>query len=169
MTPRKLALLATVAAVLFTAAAIAQPGPGFRPGGPGGLEEGPGAGDRHLHLLPPPGYLQLTEEQRGDVQPILEALREDLGALREAQHALREQLRDELGAEEPDVVAVGQLTVELHALRGESREALQAAEGQFVRVLTPEQLQKYENFKELRRLFQHRDPGGGPRPDGPDA
>lgn len=145
-------------ALIVSIPAIAMAGPGFGPRGERGDGHGPPGG----HFLPPPGYLDLTDEQIAAVEVIRDNLSEQLQALHEDHAALRQQLQDLLDAENPDPAAVGELVIELHGDRGQLRDALTAADAEFSALLTPEQLVKWENFKELRARRGHRGQGHGP-------
>ena len=145
MTHRKtIALVALALLTLLPLAALAEPGWGRRGGGPGG----PGGPGRHL--FPPPGYLDLTEEQIEAAQAIRETVRDRMEGVREEVRALREQLRAALDSETPDATEVGQLAIALDAHRQAVRAVFEAAEADFAALLTAEQLEKWENFKELR-------------------
>ena len=159
MTRNRLALVAIVLIALMPIVALAGPG-----SGPRGDRGGPGAG---RHFLPPPGYLDLTEEQAEAAEAIRDNVREQLDAQRQQHHAARQQLRDLLASDSPDPVAVGQLVIEMHGQRDPLRSVLEAAEAEFEALLTDEQLEKWENFKELRQSRRHRGPGRhGSRGDG---
>ncbi len=155
MTHRKTITLIALAALL-PLTALAQPGQGRRGGGPGGpggpgVHGGPGGqGGPGRHMFPPPGYLDLTDEQIEATQAIREVTRTELEGTRETGRALREQLQAALEGDAPDATEVGQLTLDLHALRQQTRAVLEDAESQFAALLTAEQLEKWENFKELR-------------------
>ena len=153
MKHRKAITLTAVALVaLLPLAAFAEPGPGHR-------GRGPGKG-----FLPPPGYLDLSDEQIEASRAIRESVRAEMEPLRDERRALREQLKTALEDENPDAAAVGQMVIEIHGLRGQTRTILENAEGQFSALLTAEQLEKWENFKELRssrRGPRHRGAGSG--------
>ncbi len=142
MTYRKLALFTLALAVLLPLAASAEPG--------GDRHRGSGRG-----LLPPPGYLDLSEEQVEATQALREAVREDVQAQREQTRALRDQLEAALANGSPDATEVGQLVIELHQQKEARRSARESIESQFTALLTEEQLEKWENFKELRGNRRH--------------
>ena len=140
MTQRKAIVLAAIALVAFLPlAALAEPGQGHR-------GRGPARG-----LLPPPGYLDLTEEQIEAAEAIREGVRTEMQAMRGERRTLREQLKATLDGESPDATEVGRLTIELHAMREQTRVTLKDAEARFAELLTSEQLEKWENYKELRQ------------------
>ena len=129
-------------------------------------------------MFPPPGYLDLADEQIEATNAIRDSVRAEMGAAHEEMDALREELKAALDNDSPDAAAVGQLVIELHGLREQTRATLEDAESRFAALLTDEQLEKWENFKELRKGRRgpghHRGPfgagfGGGtaqPRPIG---
>ncbi len=150
---------------LLPFAVIAQPGDRGHGRGPG---HGPGRS-----MFPPPGYLDLTDEQIEAAQAIRDSARAEMEAGREEQGALHDQLKAMLDGDNPDVAEVGSLVIELHGMRQQKRTILENAESQFAALLNAEQLEKWENFKELRqgRREQRREhrrgsprggPGGGP-------
>ncbi len=154
--------IALALALLMPVTALA--GPGFGPRG----ERGDGPPMAGRHFFPPPGYLDLTEEQIEATQAIRDNLHDQLEVLREEFSALRQQLRDLLDGDNPDPAAVGELVIELHSERGQFRDLLAAAEAEFEALLTAEQLTKWENFQELREQRRRRGPGGrGPGGHGP--
>lgn len=169
-------ILASILALLLpgTLAYSQPPGGGFGPGpGPrGGEGPGPRAGHGPGHgprgFLPPPGYLDLTEEQKAAAEALREQARAEIEPLREQIRAQREQLHTLLDASNPDAAAVGQLVIGTHALHEQIRTLIESYEQRFAALLTPEQLTKWENFKELRR--PHRGgPWGPPDDDEGDA
>ncbi len=151
-------LVAVTLLVLLPLAALAAPGSDRdrdRDRGRG-HGHGPGRG-----MFPPPGYLDLSEEQIEAAREIRESVRAEMEASREATAALREELKAALDGGDPDAAAVGEMVIELHGLREQTRAIFEDAESQFAAILTAEQLEKWENFKELRRNRR------GPRRGGP--
>jgi Spy/CpxP family protein refolding chaperone len=148
------ALTAIAAAFFLMIPLVAVAGPGFGPGpgdGPGFGPDGRGPGGGPLrHLLPPPGYLDLTEEQQETAQGILDGVREQLMAQHDQHLAVREELQALLDSETPDPTEVGRLVIQLHQGRESFRAVLEQAEADFAAILTAEQLEKWENWKELR-------------------
>ncbi len=156
MTQRKTLALAVALLALLPLAAFAEPGFGHRDRGPGRA------------FLPPPDYLDLTDEQREAAEAIRDSVRTEMEATRDQRHALHEQLRAALDSADPDAATVGQLVIDMHALRAQSRAVMEDAESRFAALLDAEQLEKWENFKELRenrRGPRHRG-GHGPRRGG---
>lgn len=141
---------------------LAQPpggGPGFfGPDGPGrGHGPGPGArGERGLRgIFPPPGYLDLTDEQIAAVEALIEGLRAELEPLREQSMNLHSELRTALESESPNAQTVGQLVIDSHALREQKKTIIESYVAQFEALLTAEQREKWENFRELRESRRH--------------
>ncbi len=150
---KTIVFLALALLALLPLAAIAEPDRGQR-------GRGPGRG-----MFPPPGYLDLTDEQIEAARAIRESTRGEMQALREEKRTLHEQLKALLDGDSPDATEVGELTIELHGLRQQTRAILEAAEAEFAALLTSEQLEKWENFKELRQNRRgprhRRGPGSG--------
>lgn len=145
MIAKKLTLIVLALALVAPVAALAQPGDG-----PG--NDAPGRAGLLSRLLPPPGYLQLTGEQKAAARGLAQELRAALEPLREEQRTLGGELRDELAGDAPDATTVGQLTLDLHAGGAQIRDEIAATEAAFRALLTPEQQTKWDNFKELRQL-----------------
>ena len=147
---KTLALIVTTFLTFLAVAAFAAPGDRLR--GDGHRGGGPGRG-----MFPPPGYLDLSAEQIEATQAIREGVRAELSANREETRTLRESLKAALDGDNPDSATVGQMMIDLHGLRQQTRATMEAAESQFAALLDAEQLEKWENFKELRQ--SRRGPG----------
>ena len=146
---------AAILGLLFTLPLLAQPGLDGS-GGPGeGHRLGPIA-----KLLPPPGYLDLDDEQIAATQEILGSLREVAEPLRDEQRENRQALRELLEGDAPDATAVGTLVINGHDLRAQLRAALETADRDFTALLDDEQRIKYESYKELRRAHRRQGRGG---------
>jgi len=103
--------------------------------------------------------LGLSEEQKGQVQKLMEGQRAKHEALRDELGKNREQLEQALESANPDPTAVGELAIEGHRLRQEGR-ALREAQHKAVRaLLTPEQQVKFDAMRALREDL-------GPRGEG---
>lgn len=163
MPSRLIPLLGGVAAVLLLAAsgAAAQPfGRGEGRHGHGGFS-GPGR------------FLELTEEQQVAAHAIFEERRPQMQALHEQVRENEKLLRDSLESGSPDPTAVGELVIETHALRQESRAVGEESRKAFEGLLSPEQKRKLEMLKAARaaggrkgsrgRMRRH---GGGMGPRG---
>ncbi len=151
---KTIAFAAVTLIALLPLAAIAAPGD--RHG------RGPGRG-----MFPPPGYLDLSDEQIEAAAAIRESVHAEMTATRDERGTLRDELKAALESDDPDATAVGQLVIELHGLRQHTRATLEGAESAFAAILTAEQLEKWENFKELRkgrRGGRHRGAPGEGRP-----
>ena len=146
MTFRQSALIALTLTTSLALAAVAQAGPHGRGGGRG--------------LLPPPGYLELTEDQIDAAKAIREQTRDLVEPIRAEVRSLRQQLAATLDGETPDATEVGQLAIDIHSQRQQLRVLRQDAESQFAALLTAEQLERWENFKDLRSRRGERHPRG---------
>ena len=142
-------------------AGLAQPpflggdGPGFfGPDGPRGERgRGPGArGDHHglRGLLPPPGYLDLSDEQIAAVQALVTELRAEMEPIREQGREVHSQLRDALESDSATAEQIGALVLEGKGLREQGKSILESYADRFSALLTEEQRVKWENFRELR-------------------
>lgn len=137
-------MAATAIFALTTLPLIAGPRGG---GGPDGERGGHGIG----RLLPPPGYLDLTEEQKAAAEKLRDDAKTKIEPLMAGQKAARQQLHSLLESASPDPAAVGTLTIQLHQGRQAVKDVLLATEQSFIALLNDEQKVKYENFRELRR------------------
>lgn len=148
MTLRKLTLIGlTVALIMITPMSLMAQGNGNGNGG-----NGNGGGGILAEILPPPGYLKLTDEQKDSVRGLAEGLRTNLMPIREDQRALEQELRDALNADSPDATSVGQLTLDVRALAQQSRGEITAFGADFREILDDEQQVKWDHHTELRRL-----------------
>lgn len=170
--PKTTLLTALSLALVLAAAPLAAQGPGHppRPDGPqagpaGGPPDGAAGGPFHgLPLRRLAIYLDLGDEQVAAAQQIFEDARTAIEPLAAEARDLAMQLRDALGADDPDPTAVGQLVVALHEVRGEIQAIRQAAEADFVALLTDRQRFRLDALRDARRIFgrPHHPPGGGP-------
>ncbi|MCP3959403.1 MAG: periplasmic heavy metal sensor [bacterium] len=143
MTHRKtIALIAVALLALLPLAAFAGPGEGPGHRGHGRGPDGP--------MIPPPGYLDLNDEQIEAAEALRDDARAQLEGVREQTRALHEQMKAALETDNPDALTVGQLAIEIHGLRDRVRTVREDVETQFAALLDAEQLEKWENFKELR-------------------
>ena len=133
-----------------------------------------GRGGHFGRLLPPPSYLDLTEEQKAATDKLREETKAKIRPILEGQRQIREDLRAQLEAAKPDATTVGQLTIQLHQNRQAVKDILLATEQSFIALLNADQKAKYENFRELRSERMHRfhdrfgDRFGGGDEDGPE-
>jgi len=178
----KRTLLATsILALLLIFPALAQPpfggGPGApgRPGGaagPGG-EPGPGGPPGDAGFGPGHGralaaFLELTDEQIDAATALREAAHQQAEPLRTELADLGGQLRDLLAADPADPTAIGETTLAIHAVRGQLRAIAEGLEADFVALLTPEQVARYEAFRAALRALRGPHPGGPGGPGGPE-
>lgn len=150
----------SLVALILPLSAWAQPGPGGgRFGGPGGPQGRPGGG-------PPPGglgemldrALDLTDEQRGEVDAILATHETEMNEMRSLFQEMREARRS------GDQARFEELRAQMQAQR-EEHQPLQAVLDEITPILTEEQLVRLERVRE--RVGQgpggRRGPAGAPR------
>jgi len=173
MNSRTLLRLAFAALLLVPVTAGAQgfghgrgDGTGPRHGAGSGPGDGNGAGFLRM-LLPPPGYLDLTDEQKDAVKTLVDDLQAKIEPVHDQMQAIHEQLEAELDKENPSAEVVGQLVIEGKGLRESVRTQIEGFETAFVALLTPDQATAYENYKELRGAGRHGRRHGGGMGDGP--
>lgn len=147
-----LALL-LLAPMIVTAQPPAATDEVFTAGGPGAAF-GDRARVRHGHglrgFLPPPGYLDLSDEQIEAVHELLQSMHAELEPLREQRRGLHEQLEAVLEADDPDAATVGQLVIDGKDLREQKHAVFESYTARFEALLTSEQLEKWEHFREIR-------------------
>jgi Spy/CpxP family protein refolding chaperone len=102
--------------------------------------------------------VQLTPAQREQAREIFGELRQAVEPLRQQIPPLREAIEELLDADEPVACDVGQAVVDIDALRDQIQVARETAVTAFEAILTPEQLERWENFQEhCREGYQHGD------------
>jgi Spy/CpxP family protein refolding chaperone len=102
--------------------------------------------------------VQLTPAQVEQVRGIFADLRAAVEPLRQQIPPLREALEELLDAEQPAACDVGQAVIDIDALRDQIQDARAAAVTEFEGILTPEQLDRWEEFQEhCREGYQHGD------------
>lgn len=95
-------------------------------------------------------FLGLSDQQKEQVQKLLDDRRAEHRALWQKVEKNRQQLEEALAGASPDPAAVGELAIEGHRLREQAR-ALREAEDNAVRaLLTPDQQVKFDAMKALR-------------------
>jgi Spy/CpxP family protein refolding chaperone len=158
---RKTTITVLSAAIILAASfAIAQPGPGG-PGGPRG--DGPNQG-----MLPAGSglveYLALDDAQIEAWTAYHEEFRATVDPIRETMRDLHTQLREALDAETSDAATIGQLMLDIEAVRDEIFAARHALDENLKSLLTADQLLKFEAFRAAQAYMQRGagGPGGGP-------
>lgn len=124
------------------------------------LQKGRGRGFRQGSALPPNRALQrlgLTGEQMAEVKKLREGHRTAISSLREKGAGIRTQLREQLEMEESSPAKVGELVIEGRKVTQQIRQARESARESFSAVLTEEQKEKIEKFRDRRGRW------GGPR------
>jgi len=99
-------------------------------------------------------YLRLTSAQLASFKTLHHELQADLRPLRDQLGPLQDQLETQLEAASPDACRTGQTVVAIDAVRDDIRAAYEEFDTAFSAILTPEQLQKYENLKEAAGLYE---------------
>lgn len=105
--------------------------------------------------------LDLSEEQQATLEELLQQLRAAVEPLHDELQSLHEQLGLLLESDDPDVEEVGTAVIAIHQVRQQIAQAREDFAAAFEAILTPEQLEKLQEFLE--------NPGRGPRgrPDRP--
>jgi Spy/CpxP family protein refolding chaperone len=123
-------------------------------------------------------FLVLDTSQSAKVADLVARLRGEVSPLRDSRRALRVQLEAEMAAPKPDPERIGRLVIEMRSGRGTLRTALQRFDQDLSALLRPEQLARYQDWKQRHpRLLsgergRERRERGGRRgafgtPDGP--
>lgn len=92
--------------------------------------------------------LGLSREQVEATKLIYKELRSTVEPLREEIDPLRDQLQALLDEANPAPGQVGQIVIDIDALRDQIVEAKEAADADFEALLTPAQLEKYQVFEQ---------------------
>ncbi len=127
----------------------AMAAPGRRP--QGGPPQVPGPAPNEI--LSPQAladFLDLTEAQIAQLQPLRETLRTTVEPLREQQRANQEQLR--AAVEAGDAAQAGTLVVANHGLSQQMKAAHDAYEASFEALLTAAQKAKWDVYQEIAEL-----------------
>jgi Spy/CpxP family protein refolding chaperone len=147
--------LALAAALVITPAADAQRRGGFdraeRGGGHGAHHRGHrghhGGGDM-LPLGALGHRLELTDAQKEQAKALGETFRETTEPLREEIHANHQELKTLLDGNGASATQVGELMLEIDAARDQIAIQRDGLIEDFKEILTPEQLERFEEFQE---------------------
>jgi Spy/CpxP family protein refolding chaperone len=97
-------------------------------------------------------YFDLTPEQVDQIKGFLETRKAVVEPLMKQIAEKEKDLRDLLGTANPDPTAVGNLTVAIHGLRDQVREAQDQFDTSLDGILTPDQLTKLHAVRKAARL-----------------
>jgi Spy/CpxP family protein refolding chaperone len=111
-----------------------------------------GPNDRVPPLEKVAGFLELSEEQVGDWQALLEDRDEALVPLHEEIAAESQALGDLLAGEDPDATEVGELVIAIHDLRGEAKDVHMTYATGFDELLEEEQAQRLEFIRRANHI-----------------
>jgi len=113
--------------------------------------------DRVNPVIPPrrvlSRILELNEEQMDEVDALAEQFVATVGPVREELRILSADLREEVASEDPDPCLLGESFLEVENLKAEIVETGGFFADEFSSILNPEQLEKWEIFKDR---FSHR-------------
>ena len=114
--------------------------------------------------------LVLDSAQSAKAAELVARLRSDIAPIRDSRRTLRERLRTELDAPNPNAEAIGRLILDRHSNRGAIRSALERFDQDLSAMLRPEQLARYQEWKDRRaaRRTERREHGRRGGPDGPE-
>ncbi len=171
MKRNRILLMVTVMTLTIALAAMAQApgrmgGQGMRGSGQQTLGQRPGGGPQWLAT-----YLGLSEAQIAQWEAIRDAAQAQITPLAQTRRDNVVELQGLLNGTSPDPSAVGAIVIENHGIGAQIRTIHENAEKDFIAILTPDQLTKYNQWLELRKSLPRRGPGGmgqGPG-DGPGA
>jgi hypothetical protein len=111
-----------------------------------------GPNDRVPPLEKVAGFLELSEEQVGDWQALLEERDMALVPLHEEIVAESQALGDLLAGEDPDATEVGELVIAIHGLRGEVKDVHMTYATGFDGLLGEEQAQRLEFIRRANHI-----------------
>lgn len=136
------------ASLLLALPALGQP--------PGGMGPGEGPGPRFEQLA---DLLDLTDDQADHWRTAIDAHRKAVQSQGEEMRSLHEQIDAMVATENPDLEALGALTLSLHRGHEAMKASREALESDLASVLSPEQRDQFELLLEARESF-------GPRGEG---
>jgi len=113
---------------------------------------------RHLDFLAK--ALNLTADQKATAQKLHAELAAKAKPLMDQQHQQWEQLHTLLDSDNPDATEVGQQMIAAHATGRQLKALHEDFMTRFSAVLTPDQLTKFNQFKEMHE--REHGPFGGP-------
>lgn len=116
-------------------------------GGPGGYSRGDHRGDPLMHVMK---KLDLTKEQKQAVRKIRNESREKMESKRDEMSDIRKALRKQASAETYDATKVRKLADAKARIMSDITVQKIETMNRFRKQLTPEQLEKLDNFKERR-------------------
>ena len=102
-------------------------------------------------------YLKLTPAQIETTKQLLQTLHNTTKPLYQQIEPLEEQRRGQLDEASPDGCAVGNIVVQIDALRDQIRGAREDFDEAFSAILTPEQLARYEALKDAVKIGEEED------------
>ncbi len=105
---------------------------------------------RPAELLRLREQLGLTPEQVARIQERLRAHRNEVFPLQQELRAKTHELRNALEAPQPDATTIGQLLLERRALQKQLQEKQQKLRADLEAILTPEQKQKWTEWRQTR-------------------
>ncbi len=126
-------------------------------------EDGPACSPGFFPVRVLSRVLDLSEEQVGQLQLLLEELRANVQPLREERGPLHDQLEAFLESESPDAEEVGAIVIAIHGIIQQIEQAQQDFAAAFEAILTPEQLEKLQEFLDNPRRGPRGRPGRGER------
>ena len=94
--------------------------------------------------------LGLTEEQKAEVKKLRESHRATMASFREKATGIRTRLREQLEMEESSPAKVGELVIEGRDVRQQIRKARESVRESFTAMLTEEQREQIEKFRDRR-------------------
>lgn len=154
--------------MVFASMAFAQPGPGGH-GGPGSGGPGNGGpGNGGAGMVAPSGglieYLGLDDAQLQAWNAYHEEFGTTIEPMHETMQELHAQLREAVAADAPNATLVGQLMLDIEAVRAQVFAARGVLETNLKSILTADQLIKFEAFRAAQAQMRRGagGPGGGP-------
>ncbi|HXU31583.1 MAG TPA: periplasmic heavy metal sensor [Thermoanaerobaculia bacterium] len=93
-------------------------------------------------------FLVLDSSQSAKVADLVARLRGEVSPIRESHRATRARLEAEMAAPQPDAERIGRLVLEMRSRRGTVRTALERFDQDLSALLRPEQLARYQEWKQ---------------------
>jgi len=115
-------------------------------------DQGPNASARRSPLSVLARFLELTEDQVETTRGFLESRNGALEPLRQERAALNEEWKELISADPPDATAIGEVALELRAVREDIADVVGRTKDSFMGILDEDQQRKLRGLRRAERL-----------------
>ncbi len=145
---KRLAIPVALILAMVAMPALAWHGKGDCSGGPGGGPGGPDELGMAMHLLHLGETLGLSEQQKTDIQAVVDAARPQFDALREQMESGRDQWRENFDPTSFDEAEAREFAQSQAAIHADLMVLGMKTRAQIFSILTPEQQEQLRQFRE---------------------